>query len=104
MKNLNMIYESLKPLSNNVWNEPVKVSINGEEKIYYIVSERVIVSNSGCGMWGNPYPVYTYEMTEVIQVKLPTKEQIAAEQSVAKAKEALEAAKLALKAIKESKI
>lgn len=103
MKNLNMIYESLTPLSVGGVYQPVVVKINEEEKIYYVVSERVIMSNSGCGMWDKPYPVYTYEMTEVIQVKLPTKEQIAAEESVAKAKEALKAAENALKVVKGTK-
>jgi hypothetical protein len=103
MKNLSMIYESLTPLSVGGIRQPIVVKINEEEKIYYVVSERVIMSDNVCGMWGKPYPVYTYEMTEISQVKLPTKEEIAAEESVAKAKEALKAAENALKAVKESK-
>lgn len=103
MKNLSMIYESLEPLSACGINQSVVVNINGEEKLYYVISERVIMSNNGCGMWGKPYPVYTYEMTAISQVKLKTKEEIAAEESVAKAEEALKAAKNALRAVKEKK-
>jgi hypothetical protein len=103
VKNLSMIYESLEPLSGDKVNQPVVVNINGEEKLYYVVSERRTMSNTDCGMWGKPYLVYIYEMTQISQVKLKTKEEIAAEESVAKAKEALEAAENALKVVKERK-
>ena len=47
--------------------------------------------------------VYTYELVEFVKVKVKTKEEIAAEESVAKAKEALKAAENALKVVKEKK-
>lgn len=103
MRSLSMVYGSLTPLTASGQHQQVMIRVNGEEKIYHVVSERVIISNTDSFWWGSSYPVYIYELREFIQVKTKTKEQIAAEESVAKAKEALLAAENALKAVKEKK-
>ena len=103
MRSLSMVYESLTPLTASGRHQQVMIRINGEEKIYHVLGERVVMSSTDSGWWGSSYPVYIYELREFIQVKTKTKEQIAAEESVAKAKEALLAAENALKVVKESK-
>jgi uncharacterized protein YceK len=103
MRSLSMVYESLTPLTASGGCQQVMIRINGEEKIYHVVNERVVMGGTDSSWWGSSYPVYTYELREFIQVKTKTKEQIAAEESVAKAKEALKAAENALKVVKEKK-
>jgi hypothetical protein len=102
-----MKYESSTPLDYRGNSQHiVKVNINGEDKEYYVVSERCESKTR----YGEPFnhldmyqKVWTYELLEFVKVKVKTKEQIAAEESVSKAKEALIAAENALKAVKESK-
>ncbi|WP_391559705.1 hypothetical protein [Robertmurraya sp.] len=103
MRNLKLVYESLTPLTASGTYQQIMVRINGEEKIYHVVSERVVMSSMDTGWWGSSYPIYIYELMEFQQVKMPTKEELAAEESVAKAKEALKAAENALKVVKEKK-
>jgi hypothetical protein len=98
-----MVYESLTPLTASGGRQQVMIRINGEEKIYHVVSERMEMGGTDSSWWGVSYPVYIYELREFIQVKTKTKEQIAAEESVAKAKEALKAAENALKVLTSQK-
>lgn len=100
MNNLKMVYESLTPLPHV--HDSVKIEINGESKLYHVMSHQVIMKRNGSTFSGS-YPVYIYELIELWVIKTRTKEQIAAEESVAKAKEALKAAENALKVVKEQK-
>lgn len=110
MIRLGMTYSSSTPLDYELKGEcrTIKVKFGDEEKEYCVLS--VNISNpfypgeygfSFCR--GNNIKLYTYELEEIQKVKVKTKEQIAAEESVAKAKEALKAAENALKVVKEGK-
>lgn len=89
----------------------IKITSNGKVKKFKITSEQYIGGGSGgvyvsgvggVGFIGNNYSIhYTYELKETIKPK--SVEEIAAEESVAKAKEALLAAENTLKAVKEKK-
>ena len=101
MKQLGMSYSSLTRLNyhNNSQANPVKIKIGEEEKLYYVISESITQGH----YWPNSAAfVYEYQLQEVSVIKVRTKEQIAAEESVAKAKEALLAAENTLKAVKEN--
>jgi hypothetical protein len=82
----------------------VKLNLTGKEELYAIIAEEHGV-RSDPSWWGfsEPEVIWKTTLQEVITVKQPSKEQIAAEQSVAKAKEALKAAEKTLKAVKEGK-
>ena len=105
MNRLGMTYNSLTRLDykNNPRN-PIKIKIGEEEKEYYIVSE-----NISRGSVYDDYTLtsnevyYSYELHEIRKIKVKTEQEKAAEESVAKAKEALKAAENALKIVKESK-
>lgn len=102
MKQLGMTYSSLTRLNyhNNNPTNPVKIKIGEEEKLYYVISESITQGH----YWPDRAAfVYEYELREVFVAKVKTKEEIAAEESVAKAKEALKAAENALKVVKENK-
>ena len=108
MSQLGMKYTSSTPL--DYWGNKhnlIKVNINGEDKEYCVISESQETES-----WYDDEPfhlfqthsrVYTYELVEFVKVKVKTKEEIAAEESVVKAKEALKAAENALKVVKEGK-
>lgn len=98
MNNLKMVYESLTPLPHV--HDSVKIEINGESKLYHVISHQVIMKKDG-NFFSGSYPVYIYELIELWVIKTKSNEQIAAEESVAKDKEALEAAENALKVVKE---
>lgn len=105
MKRLGMSYNSLTRLDfmpNST--KPIKIKILDQEKEYYVISETISrdTLSTDYHMFQN-YTVYEYELQEIVKVKLPTKEEIAAQESVAKAKEALKAAENALKVIKDKK-
>lgn len=87
-------------------NHLVKINIGGEDKLYYVVSEKRTEEFENCQWYdmnycSDMYIIWTYELSEFRMVKTKSNEQIAAEQSVTKAKEALKAAENALKIIKE---
>lgn len=88
-------------------NHIVKVSVNGVDKEYCIISERRETRSwfdePAMGYYKMNRDVWVYELIEFVKVKIKSKEQIAAEESVAKAREALKAAENALKAVKEGK-
>lgn len=108
MNQLGMTYTTDKPLDyRGSTNDLVKVNINGIDKEYCVISERCETRS-----WFDEAPmhcykmnnrVWVYELVEFIKVKTKTKEEIAAEESVSKAKEALKAAENALKIVKEQK-
>jgi hypothetical protein len=104
---LGMTYNSLTPIDykmNDNGVRTIKIKIGDEEKEYCVVSVN-ISKHRDYGWWDfhlNP-TVYSYELEEINLVHVKTKEQKAAEESVAKAKEALKAAENALKAVKQSK-
>lgn len=102
MKQLGMSYSTLTRLNyhNNSQANPVKIKIGEEEKLYYVISESITQGH----YWPNSAAfVYEYQLQEVILVHKPSKEEIAAKESVAKAKEALKAAENTLKVVKEGK-
>lgn len=104
MTRIGMIYNSLTRLDYTSFSNPVKIKIGEEEKEYFIASENITCEGVSvdCNSWKGQ-TVYSYELNEIIKVKTRTKEEIAAEESVAKAKEALKAAENALKVVKEKK-
>ena len=90
----------------------IKIKSNGSTKKFRIVSEQYFGGGSGGSSFaggigwhssgGGSYSIqYTYELKE--NVKPKSLEELAAEESVAKAKEALKAAENALKAVKDGK-
>lgn len=82
-------------------HEPVKVVINDTITKYYEVKTSQLVINRGGWLYDSTKPEFSikYGLLEVSSLK--TKEQKAAEESVAKAREALNAAENALKIVKE---
>lgn len=108
MNQLGMTYTTDTPLDyRGSANHTVKININGVDKEYCVIQERWETRS-----WFDEAPmscykmnqrVFTYELVEVMEVKAKSKEEIAAEESVTKAKEALKAAENALKVVKESK-
>lgn len=105
MISLGMTYNSLTPIDyklNDNGVRTIKIRIGEEEKEYCLISVNVYSHPNYDGRgWAFPGSgtVYSYQLDEIIKVKLPSKEEIAAEQSVAKAKEALKAAENALKVL-----
>ena len=82
----------------------IALNLTGEESLYMIIEENYGPRQGDNHSWFHePEYIYTTTLQEVIMVKQPSKEQIAAEESVAKAKEALKAAENALKCVKEQK-
>lgn len=105
MSRLGMTYNSLTRLDyRNNPSRTVKIIIGTEEKEYCVVSEGITCESvyTDFKSWQGQ-TVYSYELHEIVKIKIKTPEQIAAEESVAKAKEALEAAENALKVVKEQK-
>lgn len=110
MIRLTMTYNSLTRLNyrnSNGGLNIVKIKVADEEKDYCVLSES-ISSGADRGNWWDYHNnsnlvIYSYELEEILKVRTKTKEQIAAEESVAKAKEALKAAENALRVVKESK-
>jgi hypothetical protein len=101
-----MTYNSLTRLDYNSFgnSKTVKVQIGEEEKEYVVVSENITCESVYTDFHSyRGQTVYSYELHEIIKVKIKTPEQIAAEESVTKAKEALKAAENALKIVKEQK-
>lgn len=79
----------------------ITLKLTGKEEKYCITAEERELKDGG---WFNDAtPVWTSTLQELMFVTRPSKEEIAAEESVAKAKEALKAAENALKAVKEKK-
>jgi hypothetical protein len=100
-----MTYNSLTRLDyrNNPFRV-VKITIGTEEKEYCVVSEGITCGSVYSDIYSyQNQTVYSYELHEIVKVKTKTPEQIAAEESVAKAREALKAAENALKVVKEQK-
>jgi hypothetical protein len=85
----------------------VKLNLTGKEELYAIIAEEHGMRGDP-SWWGfsEPEVIWKTTLQEVILVKhkQPCKEEIAAEESVAKAKEALKAAENALKIVKEGKL
>lgn len=79
----------------------ITLNLTGKEEKYCIIAEEHGYKDAG--WFQEPEPVWTSTLQEVVLIKRPSKEEIAAEESVAKAKEALKAAENALKMVKESK-
>lgn len=106
MNNCRITYTSTSPLDyRGSVNNLVKIVINGIEKEYCVINEGYETLS-----WYDDEPfhlykmnqrVWKYELTELVRVAVKSKEEIAAEESVAKAKEALKAAENALKVVKE---
>jgi hypothetical protein len=83
----------------------IKLNLTGKEELYAIIAEEHGVRDSRTYGWlSEPELVWRTTLQEVILVKTLSKEEIAAEQSVVKAKESLEAAQLTLRAVKEASI
>lgn len=83
-------------------NGLVKLNFIGKDEFYRVVSERYGPPERWSTAWGNLEYTYTTVLSECTVIETPSKEQIAAEESVAKAKEALLAAENALKCVKEN--
>lgn len=80
----------------------VKLNITGKEQLYVITAEQYGTRNGYTyGWFSNQEMLWTTTLRELTTVRMPSKEEIAAEESVAKAKEALKAAENALKVVKE---
>lgn len=108
MNRLTMTYNSLTRL--NYRNSTgglniVKIKVDDEEKDYCVLSESMSTGAEKGSWWdyhnNSNLIIYSYELEEILRVRVKTKEEIAAEESVAKAKEALKAAENALKVVKE---
>lgn len=84
-------------------NGLVKLNFTGKEECYRVVSERYGPPERWHTAWGNFEYTYTTILSECTVIQAPPKEEIAAQESVAKAKEALKAAENALKCVKEKK-
>lgn len=94
------------------WDKPFPVPVNeynqftlklgGEEHHFQIQKGNWESSRLG-DMWRTKSTHYHVTAERIHKLTVKTKEQIAAEESVAKAKEALKAAENALKTIKEKK-
>lgn len=101
-------YTSNEPIEyrGNV-NHIISVNIAGKDTKYRVISESCEMKSAPIqntvGWWFHPQQelVYHYELEEVKFIKVKSKEEIAAEESVAKAKDALKAAKNAWKVVKE---
>ncbi len=108
-----IVYNTTTRLSRHA---TVKILLGGEVKEFKITNERYFGFGSGGGGYvnssagagggsiayggnGSSSINYTYELREI---KSKSSEEIAAEESVTKAKEALNAAENALKVVKES--
>ena len=80
----------------------IKLNLTGKEELYAIIAEESGVRNNPT-WWGESEQEIVWRTTlqEVILTKQRSKEEISAEESVAKAKEALKAAENTLKAVKE---
>jgi hypothetical protein len=92
------------------WTRDIKcpIDINEYDQFTVQINDKDLhfqVAHSGPAMrfekYMYPKEVWSIEGEQIQELKTKTKEQIAAEQSVAKAKEALIAAENALKAVKE---
>lgn len=104
MINLGMTYNSLTRLEyyGNSRSKPVKIKVGDEEKEYIVMSESITCEPAYSGFdFYRSVTVYSYDLREIVKVKQPSKEEVAAEESVIKAKEALKAAENALKVVKE---
>lgn len=89
------------PLSFTEYDQ-FTIQIAGQD-IHFQVMHANSKTNGGFGSGWEPTVVtWRIEGQQIQQLKVKTKEEIAAEESVAKAKEALKAAENALKAVKES--
>lgn len=81
-----------------------KLNLTGKDTLYAIIAEEYGTRGSHIyGWFSEPEMIWRTTLQEVILVHKPSKEEIAAEESVAKAKEALQAAENALKCVKEKK-
>lgn len=87
-------------------NHMININIAGKDKQYRVISESREIKEVG-GQWAFGFMnrecevVFHYHLEEIKIVKVKSKEEIAAEESLAKAKEALKAAENALKVVKE---
>lgn len=102
-------YTSNEPIEyrGNV-NHIININIAGKDKKYRVVTESREIKSVPEDIIGwsrlcfqQQELVYHYDLEEVKFVKVKRKEEIAAEESVAKAKEALKAAENSLKVIKD---
>lgn len=80
-------------LGTNFFNNEVKISVDGLENTYKILEHKEVIRDGG---WSADH-----EITLVRAEPIKSKEEIAAEESVAKAKDALKAAEDVLKRVKE---
>lgn len=81
-----------------------KLNLTGEDAVYAIVSETHGPKVKDRNWWSTELEnIWVTTLEEVILVQKPSKEELAAQESVAKAKEALKAAENALKVVKEQK-
>lgn len=79
-----------------------KLNITGKEQLYVITAEQYGTRTGHTyGWFSNPEMLWTTTLREIITVSRPSKEEVAAEECVTKAKEALKAAENALKIVKE---
>lgn len=112
MNRLTMTYNSLTRLNyrNSTGGlDIVKIKVDDEEKDYCVLSESMSTGAEKGSWWdyhnNSNLIIYSYELEEIlrVRVKTKTKEEIAAEESVAKAKEALKAAENALEVLTSQK-
>jgi hypothetical protein len=101
--NITIEFIDEKPdLSANEYYE-FTVQINGEDRHFVIRDQEISCNGNGHRRYSSPVQITKFTAMGIDKLTTKTKEEIAAEESVAKAKEALKAAENALKAVKEQK-
>lgn len=89
------------PIEVNEYSQ-FTINIDGKD-LYFQVIDQFRNTSGGGGGWEIPKVYWIIEGQQIQQLKVKTLEEKAAEESVAKAKDALKAAENALKIVKEQK-
>lgn len=102
---INVVVEFVdeKPdLSMNEYYE-FTIKINGKDRHFVIRDQEISWNGNGHRWYNKPVQITRFTAMGIDSLTMRSKEELAAEESVAKAKEALKAAEYALKTVKEKK-